>query len=233
MAIRTALPWYWRWLGLVLFALIILMFSRAAYDFGMKFAGHDSHDVDREVERRVEETTQRMQPDLEHLRADLAQSTRDLQMERAMHADVIKQMKALADQNATLKEDVAFLQTVMPSSGGKVGGVAINRFLVQNEPKPGEYRYRLLLTQTGQRSTDFHGSLQFLVSLQQENKKSVITLPGESDKDVRPYSLNFRFYQRVDGAFRVPAGAVLKSMQVRVFEQGSREPKLTETANLP
>ena len=36
---------------------------------------------------------------------------------------------------------------------------------------PGEYRYRLLLTQSGQRSKDFQGSLQFVVNLQQDNKK--------------------------------------------------------------
>ena len=35
----------------------------------------------------------------------------------------------------------------MPS-GGKDGGVAVNRFLVQNDVLPGKYRYRLLLTQT-------------------------------------------------------------------------------------
>jgi len=58
-----------------------------------------------------------------------------------------------------------------------------------------------------------------------------MTLPAENDKDGRGFKLNFRFYQRIEGTFRVAPNAVVKSMQVRVFESGSSEPKLTQTAN--
>jgi hypothetical protein len=118
----------------------------------------------------------------------------------------------------------------MPS-GGKEGGVAVNRFLVQNDALPGEYRYRLLLTQSGQRSKDFLGSLQFVVNLQQDNKKVVMTLPADGDKANKGFKLNFRFYQRVEGTFRVAPGAVVKTMQVRIFEDGSAEPRLTQAVN--
>ena len=118
----------------------------------------------------------------------------------------------------------------MPS-GGKDGGVAVNRFLVQNDVLPGEYRYRLLLTQTGQRNKDFQGTLQFVVNLQQQDKKVVLTLPAEGDQADKAFKVNFRFYQRVEGTFRIDADAVVKSMQVRVFENGSKEPKLTQAVN--
>jgi hypothetical protein len=151
-------------------------------------------------------------------------------MERATYADLIKQMKTLTAENATLKEDLAFFQTLMPS-GGKEGAVAVDRFLVQNDVLPGEYRYRLLLTQTGQRNKDFQGTLQFVINLQQQDKKVVMSLPAEGDKADKSFKLNFRFYQRVEGSFRVEAGAVVTSMQVRVFENGSSEPKLTQAVN--
>jgi hypothetical protein len=229
MAVRAAIPWYWRWLGVIALALVILMLSRVAYDFGKKFAGFDQSEADREAQS-LGESNARLQQELAQARGQLAQGERQLQMERATYADLVKQMKALTGENATLKEDLAFFQTLMPS-GGKEGGVAINRFLVQNDALPGEYRYRLLLTQTGQRSKDFQGSLQFVVNLQQDNKKVVMTLPAEDDKDSRGFKLNFRFYQRIEGTFRVASNAVVKSMQVRVFESGSREPRLTQTAN--
>ena len=54
---------------------------------------------------------------------------------------------------------------------------------------------------------------------------------AEGDKADKAYKLNFRFYQRVEGTFRVDAGAVVKSMQVRVFENGSNAPKLTQAVN--
>ena len=229
MAVRTAIPWYLRWLGLIALALIILLLSHAAYDFGKQFAGFDQSEADREV-RRLSAGNAGMQQELAQLRGQLAQIERQSQIERAAYADLAKQMKALAGENATLKEDLAFFQTLMPS-GGKEGGVAINRFLVQNDALPGEYRYRLLLTQTGQRSKDFQGSLQFVVNLQQDNKKVVMTLPAEDDKEGKDFKLNFRFYQRIEGRFRVAPNMMVKSVQVRVFENGSNEPKLTQTAN--
>ena len=205
------------------------MLSRATYDFGKKFAGFDQSEADQEVQR-LGASNAKMQQELEKSRGELAQSERQLQMERATYGDLVKQMKALAEENAGLKEDLAFFQTLMPS-GGKEGGVAVNRFLVQNDALPGEYRYRLLLTQSGQRSKDFQGRLEFVINLQQDNKKVVMTLPPDDDKDGKGYKLNFRFYQRVENTFRVAPDAVVKSMQVRVFEAGSTEPKLTQTVN--
>lgn len=229
MAVRAAIPWYWRWLGLIALALVILLLSRAAYDFGKEFTGFDQSEADREVQQ-LRASNAQLQQELALVRAQIAQGERQLQMEHATYADVVKQMKALSEENATLKEDLAFFQTLMPS-GGKEDGVAINRFLVQNDALPGEYRYRLLLTQTGKRSKDFQGHLQFLVNLEQDNKKVVMALPVDDDKENNGFKLNFRFYQRIEGAFRVASNAVVKSMQVRVFEEGSSEPKLTQTAN--
>lgn len=230
MAVRAAIPWYWRWAGLIAAALAILLLARVTYDFGKNFAGFDQSEANEEVQR-LAESNARMQQELAQLRGQLAQGERQLQMQDATYADLVKQMKTLTAENAALKEDVAFFQTLMPS-GGKRGGVAINRFLVQNDATPGEYRYRMLLTQTGERSKDFQGNLKFVVNLQQNDRKVVMTLPVEDDKDGRGFKLNFRFYQRIEGAFRVAPDAVVKSVQVRVFEKGSDEPKVTQTANV-
>ena len=230
MAVRAAIPWYLRWLSLIALALVILFLSRATYDFGKKFAGFDQSEADQEVQR-LGAANAKMQQEIAQMRGELVQSERQLQMERATYADLVKQMKTLTEENAVIKEDLAFFQTLMPS-GGKEGGVAVNRFLVQNDGLPGEYRYRLLLTQTGQRSKDFQGNLQFVVNLQQDNRKVVMTLPGEGEAD-KVYKLNFRFYQRIEGTFRVAPGTVVKSLQVRVYENGSKEPKLTQAVNAP
>jgi hypothetical protein len=229
MAVRAAIPWYLRWLGMIALAMVILFLSHAAYDFGKQFAGFDQSEADREMQQLLEKNA-KMQQELARIGGAYAQSERQLQMERATYADLVKQMKALTEENAGLKEDLAFFQTLMPS-GSKDGGVAVNRFMVQNDALSGEYRYRLLLTQTGRRSKDFEGSLQFVVNLQQDGKKAVMTLPAEGDKADKGFKLTFRFYQRVEGTFRVPAGAVVKSMQAKIFESGSNEPKLTQAVN--
>ena len=230
VAVRTAVAWYWRWLGLIALAVVIMMFSRTAYDFGKKFAGFDQSEADQEVQR-LTEAKAKLGQEVSQISGHLAQIERQMEIERATYADLVKQVKALTEENASLKEDLAFFQTLMPS-GGKEGGVAVNRFMVQNDALPGEFRYRLLLTQTGQRSKDFQGRLQFVVNLQQDGKRTVMTLPAEDDKEARAFKLNFRFYQRVEGTFRVTPGTVVKGMQVRVLEGDSKEPRLTQQANL-
>ena len=230
VAVRTAVAWYWRWLGLIALAVVIMMFSRTAYDFGKKFAGFDQSEADQELQR-LTEAKAKLEQEVAQISGNLAQIERQMQIERATYTDLVKQVKALTEENASLKEDLAFFQTLMPS-GGKEGGVAVNRFMVQNDALPGEFRYRLLLTQTGQRSKDFQGRLQFVVNLQQDGKKTVMTLPADDDKEGRAFKLNFRFYQRVEGTFRVTPGTVVKGMQVRVLEGDSKEPRLTQQANL-
>lgn len=136
MAVRAAIPWYWRWLGVIVLALVIFLLARATYEFGKKFAGFDQSEADHEVER-LSESNARLQQEVAQLRGEFARHERQQQIERATYADLVKQMKALSEENATLKQDVAFFQTLMPS-GGKDGGVTINLFKVQNDALPGD-----------------------------------------------------------------------------------------------
>ena len=117
------------------------------------------------------------------------------------------------------------------ASGGKEG-VSINRFRVQPETLPGEYRYRLLLVQNGQRVKEFQGTLQFVLNLEQGDRKFVLTLPPEDDKNSKEYQISFKFFQRVEGTFKVAPGAVVKSLQIRVFENGSVAPKLSQSVSV-
>jgi len=228
VAIRPAMPWYLRWSGMIVLAVVVVFVARAAYDFGLRFAGFEHSEASSEQERLAEENN-RLQQENTELRAGLAQSERQRQIDHIAYDDLGKQVKALSNENAGFKEDLAFFETLMPA-GGKEGGISINRFRVEPGALPGEYHYRLLVMQTGRRTDNFQGNLQLVVNLQQDNEKQVMTLPPQGAEDQSPYKLNFRFYQRVDGIFHVAPGTEVKGVQVRVFETGSKEPKLIQAA---
>lgn len=230
VAVRTHVPWYLRWLGIVAVGGLIFGTGWATYDFGMEFAGFRRGEADRAL-TKLKETVENQQRELSELRARAANAERQLQIERATYGDLARQVKSLAGENATLKEDLAFFQSLMPASG-KDGAITINRFRLQQEALPGEYSYRLLLVQTGQRVKEFQGSLQFVLNLQQNDHKVVLTLPPEQDKNAREYRLNFKFFQRIEGTFKIPPDAVVKSLQVRIFENGGNAPKLTQNVNI-
>lgn len=230
VAVRTHMPWYLRWLGIVMIGALMSGVGWATYDFGMEFAGFRQGEADRAL-KKLNETIGNRDQELSGLRSKVAQAEQQLQIERATYGGLAKQVKALTEENATLKEDLAFFQSLMPA-GSKHDTVSINRFQLQQEALPGEYRYRLLLVQTGQRGQEFKGKLQFVLNLQQGGRKVVLILPAEGQRDAKEYQLSFKFFQRIEGTFRIAPDAVVQGMQVRVFENGSNAPKLTQNVNL-
>lgn len=227
VTIRSSLPWYWRWAGLVALGVSLLFLGRLTYQFGMEIAGFSSGEAGRERQELLERVA-RQESELVELRSRVAASERQLDIERAAYGDLTKQVKVLTAENAAIKEDLAFFQSLMPAAGRE--GVSINRFRVQAGGLPGEYRYQLLLVQTGQRARDFKGNLQLVVNLQRKaGASAMVTIPADNTADVNAYQLSFRFFQRVEGTFRVQPDASVKDLQVRVFESGTNVPKATQT----
>jgi hypothetical protein len=230
VAVHTHAPWYLRW-GLISAGIgIMLAVAWITYDVGRNLAGFQSSKAAAEQARMSEEIAHQRDENAE-LRSRLAALEGQMQIERATHDNLAGQMKTLTDENALLKEDLAFFQTLMTSRGDAAGGISINRFRVRVDALPGEYRYQLLVVQSRTRSREFQGKLQLVVDLVQDGQPQVLVLPRPGDK-AEPYNLNFKFYQRVDGVFRVPPEATVKRVQVRVLENGVEAPKSSQTVNL-
>jgi hypothetical protein len=232
MAVRPDVPWYWRWLRIAAGGVLLLIVAWAFVEARGGFGGVREGDAAREL-TRLNERLERLERELAYLRADVTKSDRQLQIERAATADLAKQVKSMTFDNAALREDLAFFQSLMSSAtGGREGTLSVNRFRLQPEAVAGEYHYQMLLVQTGQRVAEFHGKLQFVLEVQQDGRKLVLVLPPEGDREAKDYQLNFKFFQRVEGTFKLTPGSVLKGMQVRVFENGVRTPKLTQVLNI-
>lgn len=229
VTVRTHVAWYWRWFGIVTVAALAVSIGWATYDSGLTFAGFRQSESDQAL-ASLNQTVVRQEQEIAELRARAAQAESRLAIESATYGELAGQIKSLAEQNAALKEDLAFFQTLMPAGGGD-SAVMINRFRVHQEPLSGEYRYRLLLVQSGRREKDFQGRLQFVISASQNDKALVMTLPKEGEANAKEYQLRFRFFQRVEGTFKVAPDAIVKSLQVRVFENGSKTPKLAQTVS--
>lgn len=228
MSVRTHVSWYWRWALFGLAAAVALLFAREFFDAGMRMAGFARSQTGEELVR-LRDSVARLEKDNASLRDAVVAGERQLQIERSAQADLAKALKTQQEENAKLREDVAFFQTLMPSGKG-TDQVAIHRFKVEPGAMAGEYRYRLLLVQEGKRERDFRGRVQLLANYVLDGKRGVVA--ASADGEGAP-SLNFRYYQRVEGSFQAPAGAVVKSVQARVFEGGASSPRLQQTATLP
>lgn len=230
LAVRRHLAWYWK-IPLVLAMLAGgLVLAWWTYNAGMRFAGFErgvTIDELQDLRSRVVA----LESENGELRSLVAQSDRRMQIEQATQSDLARSLKAIQDENAHLKEDIAFFRTLM-STDKNGGSLSIYRVKVENSVLPGEYRYQLLLLQGGQREKEFQGKVQLLVNLQQDGKKTVMTLPTAAGKDAQQFNLNFKFYQRVEGTFQVAPRTQVKNIQVRVFENGSLQPRLLQTVSV-
>lgn len=227
VAVRAHIAWYWRWLVLVSVAVLAVSVGWATFDPAAVLPGFGRVEVGASAERS-KELLAREQQELADLRSRAAAAERQLAIERATYEDLARQIKMLTEQNAALKDDLAFFQSLMTAGGG-AAGVMIDRFKLHKEIMPGEYRYRLFLVQTGQRDRNFEGRLQMVVNLSENERTTALAVPPEGDRDAKEYRLNFKFFQRVEGTFKVSPDAVVKSLQVRVYEAGSKTPRLAHT----
>ena len=230
VAVRTHVAWYWRALLIAALGALVVGVGWMTYEYGMELAGFRQSEAARELARLRQEVREHDEK-LAQLQASVAATDRQLQIDHATFGDLQRQVKSLSAENAALREDLAFFQSLM-SAESKGASLTVNRFRVRRDAAPGEYRYRLLLVQTGQRVSEFKGKLQFVLNLEQGNRQVVMMLPPENETKVKDYELSFKFFQRVEGTFKVSPEAVLKSMQVRVYENGATQPKLMQNASV-
>jgi multidrug efflux pump subunit AcrA (membrane-fusion protein) len=229
VAIRPHVPWHLRWFGMTCGVVAVAALLWLSYHYGQSFAGFEQYEA-QSAQKSLAAQNVQLETANATLKSELAVLERQLQIERATHHDLGKQVKVLSHENSQLKEDIALLQTIS-SPASKLDGISVSSVKVEPNPVPGEYTYRIVLVQTGSRSKPFQGRYQLVVNLVQNGKRIGMSVPEtpESGSGSSVYKLDFRLHQRIDGTFKVAPGAEVQSVQVRVFEGAQPQPKIMQT----
>jgi len=168
-----------------------------------------------ERQREIAER-QRESAELQRLSAQINAADSRLKMEQTAVERMAAQVRTLEAENARLKADLAYLESLLPA-GESEGVIAVRRFEVQADAQPGRMRYRALLMQGGRSEKDFEGSLQLLVLFESEGRRTTVLVPDPADGEALA-RVSLRRHQRIEGSFEVPAGARVRSVQLRVLE---------------
>lgn len=227
VAVRAHVAWYWR--GLLM--LVALSFGIGLawwmYDVGSQFAGFDRGAANQELVR-LRDRLRVLEEDNRRLREAQVKTDRHSQIDNAAQRDIELTLKNLQEENAQLKEELAFFRGM--ASGERAAGVSISQFKVERA-STGKYRYQLLLVQAGQQNKPFRGRLQLLVTMQDGGRKGVVTLPATIEHGDR-FAINLSAYQKFEGDFPLAPAAVVKSVEARIFGEGSSQPRLTRIISL-
>jgi regulator of replication initiation timing len=228
MAIRSQLAWYWRWMLNVLLMVLVATIVWWLVQNSYRITGFDIQEVKGHIAQLTEEN-KTLRTDVDAARATLIERDRQLQIEKAAQGELARTVVQLQEENAALKEDLGFLRNIM-SSGAAPEGIGVSNLKVERDGKTNEYRYRMLLTQGGQRKQDFRGKVQIVARVARDGVMTTLTFPDAAVAD-SVGAFEFRFYHKVEGRFAVPEGASLKGVDVRVLALPGGQVKLSRTIN--
>jgi hypothetical protein len=232
VAVHSHIPWYWRWIGVAVLLGISAASAAWIYDAGRQFAGFDRSEVQDEL-RGVRGQLEEARAELERLRAVANASDSRLSIERTAQQNLAQQIRALEKDNARLKEELATFESMLQSEARSANTVSVYRFKVEPDVLPGEYRYRLLLlTPTSRQQREFHGRLELVVNLTEGERSAIMSFPEPGDAGAGAFKLGFKYFQRVEGTFRVSPKAKVESVQVRVYEGSATQPRATHSVTL-
>lgn len=155
------------------------------------------------------------------LQAQVDAAESRIQVEKTTAGQLATQARGAETENARLKSDVLYLESLLPSMGGSEP-IQIRGLQVMPDMVPNQMRWRAMLVVGGRKAREFSGHLQLVVRYEADRKVVSLVVPKErSGAAAAGMEVSFERYRRVEGQFGLPAGAVLKSVQLRVLKGSS------------
>lgn len=230
VAIKNHMPWYVRFAGYGLMVGVAGAVIWYLVDNSYRITGFNRVEASSQIVA-LTEANERLKREFDLTKSLLNERESQLKIERSAQSELAKNVAQAQEENAGLKEDIAFLRNIM-SSGNVPEGLAIANLKIEADALPNEFRYRMLLTQGGQRKQDFKGKVQIVARIQTGSQQTAMSFPSDAEVRVPGGEIEFRYYQKVDGRFRIPQGAQLKNIQVRVLALPGYEVRNQKSVNL-
>ena len=214
MAVRSALPWPFRWAVVA----IVLGFCAAiglwAFEFGKDIAGLDRGSKEEILQLRQQLHGQQMEIAQLRQERDEAQSVSNtasalVAAEKAAQEKLQEQVRQLEQEAHALRDDLAFFERLIPA--GPTEGLAIRGLQVDTK-EPGRAKWQVLVIQSSKNAPELSLRLELTLSGLQAGKPWSMALA----EGAIPFKI--RQYGRVEGELALPAQAQIKSVTAKVMD---------------
>lgn len=220
MTIRRHVPWPLR---LASTALAVTVGAVGAIWLWQTLFGHVSAtQASQRIEiARLRGELERVDSEKQKLDGFVNSASSQIKVEKTAADRLAGQIRSLEEENAQLKADIAYFESLLPAGTTADAGVSIRRFEVSHDTSPNQIRYRALLMQGGRQEKEFSGSVQLVVSTLNAGRPGVWTWPDQASSEARERGkLSFKRYQRLEGSLELPIGTTARSVQLRILEKG-------------
>ena len=229
VSVRPNVPWYLRWLVIIVLIVLVLLLCWVMFDAGRRTNGFDKNGISHES-NQLSNFNNRLKGENDRLRAQVAEFQLQMQMDSTTRNNITERINVLEDKNDQLKEELVFLENIVSGKGMATGNIFIYHFKVEKSQVPGKYSYNLVLLQGGEKINDFQGALAFTAHLWQDGKK--VKMPIITEDSTKKFNLKFKIYHRAEGSFEVPPDTVVEALEVKVYENGKKKAKSMRLVSL-
>jgi hypothetical protein len=214
MAVRSALPWPFRWAMLAIVAGFCAAIALWAFEFGKDIAGLDKGTHEQLQQALSDNASLRTQMALLTEDRNKAQAVADtvhtvLTTEKVAQEKLLESNHQLEADNQKLKSDLGFFEQLIPAPGA--AGASI-RGLQVAPIKPGELKWQVLVIQAAKNPAEFSGQLE-LTFVGLVNGK-----PWSSNLSSGLVPVAVKQYGRLEGLFSVPPNVVVKSVTAKLWQ---------------
>jgi hypothetical protein len=214
MAVRSDVPWPFRWAVVAVVFGFCAAIGLWAFEFGKDIAG---------LERGSKEEILRLRGEVGNLKSQLEKITNErdtaqsiantadtlVTAEKASQDKLVQQVKQLEADNRSLRDDLGFFEKLIPSTGTE--GVAI-RGLQAEILNAKELKWQILVIQANKNAAEFNGNLELVFTGTLNSKPWTMALPGGFQK------IKIKQYGRLEGVFQMPAQVVVKGVTARILD---------------
>ncbi|ANJ71365.1 DNA-binding protein [Ralstonia insidiosa] len=230
VTVRSRLPWP---VTVLLIAVVIGLAAAAAlwaFEEGRRLTGPHDGDL-RAMNRELTAKLATVQAERDKLAAAAGTAESRVGMAEGAQTQMAEQLKALEAENAQLKEDLAFFDSLLPAPTNSAGIYVRSFRIAPDEAQPTRMHFRVLLMQGGGKAfapvSEFEGQLALTLNVVQAGKPATIDFPGavaataaSAPASTAATRVKLTHYQRLEGWVDVPPGTTVKSVAVKVLQNG-------------
>jgi cell division protein FtsB len=188
----------WLWLLLLI---ALGAWSWQVFEFGRQRAGFDAgqyNQLESDLQQRIEE----LEEERDALRASAAKFERAGQIDRAAADGVQSEVKALQDERAELKREVAFLKSLV--SDDEKALVLSDFSLTPRDER--SYRFEVTLSKRKDDQDPVSGQVEIGISGQIDGEDRFLQMSELTEGKRTNFGIRFKSFQKLKADLKLPAG---------------------------
>jgi len=216
MAVRSALPWPVRWVGLALVAGFCAAIALWSFEFGKEIAGLDVGTKTQLQQLRVENAalqTQVQQLTTERNQAQSLANTADTRLiaEKTAQEKLAEVNQGLLAENQRLRDDLGFFEQLLPRAGASAAALTIRGLQASVLPS-GELQWQVLVIQGTKNPPEFDGQVELILS----GTSAGAAWTGRLPQGAVP--IKMKQYGRIQGTYPLPPQTVVKTITAKLLQ---------------